>query len=407
MGFDLRHGIEELLAQEPRPGEHVDPRGVMARVRRHRIVRGAAAGSVAAAAVVGTALVVQAAPWQSAPAPPAEPTPSVTERETAPAPEPTSEAPDPTTPPEAEQTPPLVGLTAAGEIAMLDPSTGETLEVVTQGAGLAAYPLSVDEARDTVYATRLPDPSGTLDGAEVVAVSLTDGGVSVVAPGTDPSLSPDGSTLAYFGPLEGETAMVAYKERALVLLDLETGVRQYVPDGTGQDFMRGLEGIAWAPDGSYLLVGTGWAGEMGPGSSSIAVVDVTSSPATLVDAPTLDVDLGDAPPSMLEQAFFLTHGSLVAVEYVPGDDTRATSRNLVVVEEDAVEVRAPLPIEVAPGASAAVFVTQVTQAPDGEAIAVSLLRYDWGAQESTYSVWQWDGAQGFTQLSDGVAAAAW
>lgn len=413
MEYDLQSALRRLSQSAPVPDEPVGPDTVMTRVRRRRAVRATLTATVGAAAALVTAVAVQAVPWQDTPPVAPSPTRSATAEPTptrTPVSEPTAEPTETSRP--VVPSPPLVALTDDGELVLLDPASGETLRVVAQDPGFAFGNLAVDRARGVVYLTREQDPGSDTAGAEVVSVSLADGTVEPLGPGWAPALSPDGTTLAHLGPLEGVPTYERFTERALILRDLASGVSRWVPDGTGVDFMRGVEEPTWSTDGTRVLVGVGWAGEMDPGTGWLTAVDPENPPATLNDADrfaegTLD---GSMPYRQPQQAFSLPDGRLVVEEYeatLVGEDDWTAHRNLVVLDGDDVEVRTALPLTVPEDESAVFYVITVSGDPAGTGIAVVLQRMDRGTQERTSSLWLWDGDEVFVELRQGIGAAAW
>lgn len=256
--FDLRRHLA-ALGDEPVTGDDRLPVHVLeARVRRGRSLRVSGIVGAAAAAVVGIAVAVQALPADRVPAPAETPTPTVTEP--APSPDPTpeptetpTEDPEPdgtaTPPPDAVVVPTLLALTVEGDLVELEPGTGAVVRVVTSGLsvydpgkiGLAVAP---DGTRAWVT---------TWDDAQVnpllVEVSLADGARRTVGVGVNPAISPDGSTLAYPGPLPGRDFGDSW---GLNLLDVASGDVRHLPEPfTGES---DLFSVDWSVDGSTLVL---------------------------------------------------------------------------------------------------------------------------------------------------------
>lgn len=193
--------------------------------------------------------------------PVAESTPSDTPVDTS---EPTPSA-TPTPVPELQ----LVALTSAGDIVVIDPATGETVEVLASGLPIATNNPS----------TLALSPDGAVayvDSADrqVLRVTLADGTTEVVADGFNAEVSPDGATLAFAGRDDD-----AGWGTGLWLLDLATGTRRHIPDELAvADAPRVTTGPAWSPDGGTVYVANGW-----DEGSSILAVDVAST-ATFGDA---------------------------------------------------------------------------------------------------------------------------
>jgi Tol biopolymer transport system component len=148
-------------------------------------------------------------------------------------------------------------------------------EWFTLGLGLGGYEpyLWTPDGR-YLYITYVPVPDGCalfVNGTDLRKVDLGSGEVTQLVPpvGLNISLSPDEDTLAYIG----------YRDRGLVLRDLETGQERQVDVYQSGDEAAG--DILWSPDGSALVLTlahqpctTNWA---------------TSTSILRVDAETLEV----------------------------------------------------------------------------------------------------------------------
>ena len=275
MDIDLGAGLRELSEAPRLPADPLPAAAVMARVRRARLVRRSLSAGLAAAVVAGTAVTVQAAPWSVEPLPPvasvtgtvptAQPTADPSSIPAAPTPTPTTgAAPEP---PEAASW--AVGL-VAGELVRADLSTGRTT-TITSGLGAVELDLAVDASQTYAYVTRSATTGPPL---EVVQVRLSDGAIEPVGAGSRPSVSPDGSTLAYLALLDhpdesGNSAQLA-------LVDLETRTASMVPfEACGGVCSWRPHHQGWTIDGRLLLSGAvpGTLGDLQVGYAAFALVD--------------------------------------------------------------------------------------------------------------------------------------
>lgn len=301
MEYDLPRGLHDL-AQTPAVGP-LAPDDVITRVRRGRALRTTAVTVASAAVIIGAAALVNAAPWDTTPVPPATPTPAPTQDHN---PEPTPDhTPEPTGEPEPTE-PPIVALTTNGDLVLLDPETGEIIEVVTSDESLRG-PISLTEDRSFAYPGRDGPPS------DVVRVSLADGSTTTVVEGHSPSLSPDSRTLAYIAqyninhPDDSEW-------RSLALLDLVTGEAQYLADNTCGGCGRRIDQPAWSLDGSRLYVSAGFVDGLIPSLSVLEVVPGLTP--TLDDARVILADSTER--EHLGHPTFLPDGRLAFVGVVDG-----------------------------------------------------------------------------------------
>ncbi|NCT90627.1 hypothetical protein GXB85_06675 [Cellulomonas sp. APG4] len=268
MGYDLGAGLRRLSDSADLPTAPVEPDDVVRSVRRRRAVRTGLTAGLGTAAVLALAVAVQAAPWATQDPPPAAPT-------TDPAPEPTSEprtdddpAPDteePTqdVPDTDEEEPPipagpasLVAVTTAGELVMIDPVTGDRVEVVTDGIAIDGDPL---KTHVTVSADRTVAYVGHYgDGFGILRVSLPDGDAEPVFEGLrgyGPALSPDGRTLAFAGA--DPDAPQGAESFGLNIVDLATEEVRHV---TWDEYnvARAIGQPSWSSDGTSLYLPVGW-----------------------------------------------------------------------------------------------------------------------------------------------------
>lgn len=222
---------------------------------------------VAVVAVVAAAWLALGRPSDDA----AQPTTDATEPSRPPSPD-ASATPTPT-PTAATST--IVALTTAGALVEIDPATGATVRTIASDAAWAG-PLSLAPDRSTVYLTR--ETGGIRP--DVVRVTLADGTSETVAQGRVPSVSPDGTRLAYVGkhPTNPDE-----EYRALHVLDLATGAETTVPDDSCGGCPRRIDQPAWSPDGSTLYVATGFQDSAVPAMDLLVVTPGTTT--TLDSAP--------------------------------------------------------------------------------------------------------------------------
>lgn len=169
---------------------------------------------------------------------------------------------EPVDPPERPSV--LVGYTEDNRLVTLDPDSGEIIRVLAEGfddpdlqiegGPFVVADISVDHERGRViYGTCCEPASG-----QMFVVDLADGDVETFLYGDRPTLSPDGTKLAY----------VVLQE--LKVLDLGTGDERSYPtsafegsteSGQGRQVDYVIDEIAWSPDGSQLLLATSEYGE--------------------------------------------------------------------------------------------------------------------------------------------------
>ncbi len=248
MDHNLRDALQGL-SNAPRIGPDPVPTDrVLSRIRRGRAVRGVATGALAAVLVGGAAAALTLPHNGARPVQGPEPTPSAT-RTSAPVPRPTA-TPTPTPP----AVPSPVALTAAGELAELDPVTGAAVRTIASDPEWSGR-VALSPDRTYAYVTALGDPADS-QAPEVQRVTLANGAVTTVAsPGQDPAVSPDGTSLAY-------VAVDSSGVASLEIMDLATGAVITVAPDQGPRAERVLVNPTWTPDSSAIVVGQGWADEL-------------------------------------------------------------------------------------------------------------------------------------------------
>lgn len=385
MDFDLQRGLHDLSAAPSIPPDALPTERVLTRVHRERALRAAATGAVGLAVVVGAAVAVVALPRD--PAPPVDsppPTPEVTTTTPSPAPTP-SETPTTSPTPDPPAEPPLVALTNAGEIVLLDPQTGATLQTVMSGLSTedpAKIALTVAPDRTTAYVSNIVDrPTGSE--REIVRVSLDGSSSEVIAEGMQPAISPDGATLAYVGR---DPARPGSEEPGLILLDIATGTSRFISSGLDASGAGWIDQPAWSRDGSRLYVPLGYEG------SELQAVEATAT--TFADAVSLGDDIGEKEPVVLADGTVLV---ACGYSYSGLDDTyvaaidpttgAATERLAPVAGRHIVDMAAH------PTAQGVAFLA-VTTTPEG-------------MEQPTWDLYRWDEGGEPRLLGTGFVAVAW
>lgn len=270
MEDNLRRRLRDLSAAPALPPEAVATDVVRARVRRGRALRLATAGTTAVALVVVVAAVVQAAPWEPDAGVPARPPTSTTHQPTPTTPEPTG-APDPTATEDGPATvPPLVAVTEAGAVVELDPLSGAVVREVTPADPSFEGPVSLTPDRSAAYVQTAPRPGEQL--GAIVRVGLDDGVLQRIDTGRAPSVSPDGSRLAYVTLDEDASVDGAL---ALVVMNLRTWERIRIPVDPCGGCARRIDRPAWSADGGSLYVAVGTQDAPVP-ATELRVVSLTT-----------------------------------------------------------------------------------------------------------------------------------
>jgi WD40-like Beta Propeller Repeat len=152
--------------------------------------------------------------------------------------------------------PPIVAVTKAGALEVLNPATG-TAETQLVAAGVVGDEVSVS-ASDTVYFAVRRGCTG-----EIESVPLAGGTPVPITAGQLPALSPDGTRLAFASEpdLGGGNCVPASGDPVplfkLVVRTLATGAQvsyPMVPAGQDSGLPAPISHVSWAPDGQHLAV---------------------------------------------------------------------------------------------------------------------------------------------------------
>lgn len=299
----------------------------------------------------------------------------------------TSEATTTTAGPSDEGIPDeIVAITANGHAVVLDATDGD--EVRTLLTDMPVEPASNDVAvtpdGETAYIAR---PGQGTAPTEIVAVPTAGGEPEVVTEGFAPSVSPDGSTLAYVGlePVEGPQPPVP----AIVLRDLETGEERRLARNQEPEFTY-IADTAWALDGATLAF---VAGEIHTGLYALDTVAAADLDASRRLGPT--ARSGDRGEASWRAVTPLDEDRLAVVETCCDVGERERWLVLAVNIAQAEAEGGILPTErteasrldADPGADAILLVTDVT--PEGGTLLT------------------WPGQGEPNRVSSGVIAAAW
>jgi hypothetical protein len=165
----------------------------------------------------------------------------------------------------APSRPGIVAVTAKGALVVLNPVTGEANKILV-GNGVAGGALAVSPDGSTVY---FADRQGCRD--EIESVPVTGGRPTEIAEGVLPSVSPDGTKLAFARePFSGGSSHQAFlpgcaqatptsSDFTVVVRDLASGHQTVypAPPGTDSALPVAISRLSWAPGGRQLLVSAG------------------------------------------------------------------------------------------------------------------------------------------------------
>jgi hypothetical protein len=164
--------------------------------------------------------------------------------------------PSPSSTPSAAGPPAVVAVTKAGALVLLDPATGSVARTLVPG-GVLGDEISVSPGGSTVYFARSHGCT-----THVESVPVTGGSATVIAKGSLPAISPDGTKLAIArepalttGCVPSESNLVAqYK---VVVRTLSSGSQVTYPmlaAGQSSGLPYPISHLSWASDGIRLAV---------------------------------------------------------------------------------------------------------------------------------------------------------
>lgn len=159
-------------------------------------------------------------------------------------------------PKKAPKPPGLVAVTKAGALVVLGSRHGQVIRTLVAG-GVRGDEISVSPDHGTVYFSVRHGCLGQIE-----SVPVAGGPPTVIADGTVPAISPDGTRLAYAtAPLQtmacAGNASDLTKAYTLVIRTLSTGTQAVYPQlPAGQDtgLPAPISHLSWSPDGSTLAV---------------------------------------------------------------------------------------------------------------------------------------------------------
>jgi hypothetical protein len=153
----------------------------------------------------------------------------------------------------------LVAVTTGGAVETLDASTGNVVANLATGA-------TGDEVSLTPDGTRVffETPAGCFH--QVMSVAITGGTASLVAPGSRPSVSPDGTKLAYaVAPLgngcPGGNPAAQYSVAIRPLAGGAPATLPLPPSLVSEGQTRTVNHLSWGPDSKHLLVSIDGGGD--------------------------------------------------------------------------------------------------------------------------------------------------
>lgn len=371
----------------------IEPRQGTTPARRHRARTVAIGGGLVLAAAIGLAVATGAlGGTTSGPDPTAAPESREPETPTA-DPTPSDEPAEPTT------ARPLVVVTQSGVLELLDPTSGAVLRVVrddlyTEPDDPRAVSVSADGT------TAFLDRRTGGDAGEIVRVSLTDGTADVVAEGSNPSISPDGRTVASVS-VAADLPDVPF---TLILTDLATGDARALNDTWPSATERLVSGASWSTDASTVFLEVGWFDA--PARTSVVSVELATA-ASLDDATPLSPEPDPQDPAALTSWSWprptADGGVAVAasrseLDLTTGEEVLRQSW-IVVLDTTSGAERRRL-------AAPTGWVTALALEPDGEGLAVLTAEPD-GNDGFRRTLHLSDGTGPFVPLVEEIAAVDW
>ena len=390
MEYDLTQGLRDL-SRTPPVGA-LPPEPVVRRVRRGRSIRAAAVGLASVAVLIGAAVIVYAAPWDPPPTPPATPTPTLE-----PTPEPTEE----------NAQPPIVALTTAGDLALLHPDTGETLVVAASDPRWSGG-ISFDPDRTHIY---LVAEAPEWKWGTIQRVSLSDGSVEDVAVGVEPSISPDGRTLAYAAPAPGvnlDTPLDAEVTQGVHFLDLASGATRYVPAYPCTECSFSIDQPAWSGNGSRVFASMGMHDGLFPSSGESLLAADAASIADFANAELLGPLYDDPEDESLPlvgwgSPIWVNPFSLAAVvtqcdEICERDGQWLEQAHIRMFDPSSGEVSQRIDVS-------GLDVIDLTPSPDGTSLAI--VARTGTSPTAPPMLYRWDGGEELRLIARDIVAVAW
>jgi hypothetical protein len=220
--------------------------------------------------------------------------------------------------PAAATPPTIVGVTKAGALVTLNPTTGLVEQtLVPSGVASAADPGEVSVAPSGLVFFVVPNHCGST----IEEVPTTGGQVTVIGPGSAPAVSSDGSKLAYAS--QPESALGAECPTASADLDewvqlkirtLSSGATETlaaVPAGQGTGLPHPISHLSWSADNSHLAVSItpaqdndGWA---------VNIVDTSEAHYFVTGTGVVTLPMSGSPDPLgtyLSEAVYMPDGDL-------------------------------------------------------------------------------------------------
>jgi len=213
--------------------------------------------------------------------------------------------------------PGIVAVTTGGAVVVLNAVTGIATRVLVPQVDAIGDEVSISPSGATVYFAVKRDCVDYIE-----SVPLSGGAPAVVSTGVLPSVSPDGTKLAFVRePVSGGPSTVRYgcsgtggspaSQFQVVVRDLASGTEKVYPAAAAAPVSH----LSWSPSGSAILVSAGPAGQ-NTGWSLSVLNAITSVPVT---------GQPDAAESYYREGVYLPDGNLfvdrVCCTGVPGSVT--------------------------------------------------------------------------------------
>ncbi len=168
----------------------------------------------------------------------------------------------PSASPAASGPPTIVGVTTAGALVTLNPTTGVVEQTLVPsgvvGVGLNGAEVSVASNGLVFFVVR----NGC--GSTIEEVPMTGGSAAIVAPGSAPAVSPDGTKLAYasqpqYGPapscqVSSPDLDEYFQLKIRTLSDGATTTLAAVPAGQGSGLPHPISHLSWSADNTHIAV---------------------------------------------------------------------------------------------------------------------------------------------------------